>query len=341
MLRLRALKAVTILAIVLSTLAVAQAQANAPSRSLFPMRRPAFIEARAPSVAPSATPSAAEQRGQGGISSTRVSTPTDQAVARALVGGGSGQGATDGPGVVARSLLPRARPRNLARRAVTRVAQAPVAGAAAAPTREPGRLRRALSRVFGGGDRDRSRGAPSEPSDIETGICGSRALQGRRLPAITSTRAGCGIAEPVALTQVHGIPLSRPARLDCRVAIAFARWVDEAMVPAVGRRGGGIAEISMVGDYSCRTRNHRPGARLSEHARGMAIDIAGYRLNNGDRVTLLNDWRRRPHRSDLREMHEHACGIFRTTLSPNSDRHHQDHFHFDLADHRGGGTYCR
>lgn len=241
---------------------------------------------------------------------------TDAAVAQALgiVEQLTPPGAMPG---LARSLVPRARSNAAAARFASRRS-------------EPSRVAAAPS----------SR-APTTVGPSESGLCGLRALEGRRLSRITSSTRGCGIDAPVSITAVHGIPLSRAARVDCDLARAFAEWVDDSLVPAVGRRGGGVAQITMIGDYSCRTRNSQAGARISEHGRGMAIDIAGYRLVNGDVVTVLNHWRRRPHSSDLRDMYEEACDIFRTTLSPDADRHHQDHFHFDLAQHRGGGSYCR
>lgn len=237
---------------------------------------------------------------------------TDAAVAQAL---GIGQQLTpppEAPGL-SRSLFPRRRP----------------AGAAAQFAARP-------SPVIAAPVADSGTAVP-----VERGLCGRRGLEGRRLSRITSSTRGCGVDDPVSVTAVHGIPLSRAARVDCDLARAFADWVDEAMLPAVGRRGGGVVQIQVIGDYSCRTRNSQRGARISEHGRGMAIDVAGYQLANGDVVTVETHWRRRPHRSDLRDMYERACGIFRTTLSPESDRFHQDHFHFDLAQHRGGGTYCR
>jgi hypothetical protein len=39
-------------------------------------------------------------------------------------------------------------------------------------------------------------------------------------------------------------------------------------------------------------------------------------------------------------MHKAACGPFGTVLGPNSNRFHQDHFHFDTARYRSG-SYCR
>lgn len=306
---------------------VAVAEAYPPVRSPFPMQRPGFIEERA-----------SPRR----IRSVVVESAADEAVAQAVLSQGLGVVA-DQSGALQRSLFPRARPQ-IARRA-TSPATARAIASVPAPAQEGGRVRRALSRIFGGGqdrpERARAGGVPDAPTEIQRGICGSRALQGRRLPPITNSRNGCGIAEPVAVTAVHGIPLSIEARVDCRLARSFAEWVEGSMMPAVGRRGGGVARIRIIGDYSCRTRNSRPGARLSEHARGMALDVAGYTLNDGTQVTVLRDWRRRPHRSDLREMYGEACGIFRTTLSPEADRYHQDHFHFDLAQHRGGGNYCR
>ncbi|MCC0076049.1 MAG: extensin family protein [Rhodobacter sp.] len=220
------------------------------------------------------------------------------------------------PEAVARSLAPR--PRSAA--AAARFAASRTAPAAPAQT---------VSR------------APTTAGPVERGICGSRDLEGRRLPRITSSTRGCGVDEPVSLTAVQGIPLSRPATVHCDTARAFSRWVDDALLPTVGRRGGGVARLRVIGDYSCRTRNSQRGARLSEHARGMAIDFAGYQLANGDWVTVQDDWRDGRNGRDLLEMYRDACGIFRTTLSPDSDRYHQDHFHFDLAQHRNGGTYCR
>ncbi|MFN3953632.1 MAG: extensin family protein [Pararhodobacter sp.] len=172
------------------------------------------------------------------------------------------------------------------------------------------------------------------------GLCGVAAIEGRQLAPITSSVSGCGIAEPVSVTAIGGIRLSQPATLDCDTARAFERWVRQSMLPAFGRRGGGVAQIRIAAHYSCRPRNNRAGARISEHGRGRAIDVSGFRMANGDSVSILQDWRRGPYRQALRQMHRAACGTFRTTLGPGSDGFHEDHFHYDLARHRSG-TYCR
>ena len=100
-----------------------------------------------------------------------------------------------------------------------------------------------------------------------------------------------------------------------------------------------IASIAPVASYACRTRNSRPGAKLSEHAKGNAIDIAAFTFSDGANISVLNGWRGEGS-TYLRRVWKSACGTFGTVLGPESDRFHQDHFHFDTAKHFGG-PYCR
>lgn len=171
-------------------------------------------------------------------------------------------------------------------------------------------------------------------------ICGQPGLLGERLDPIVGRSRGCGIAEPVRLRAVDGVTLSTPATVNCQTARALQTWMQDSVIPTVGRAGGGVQSLRVVASYACRTRNNQPGARISEHARGNAIDIAGIGLANGDELTVLTDWRRGRDGRMLRAMHSGACGPFGTVLGPNSDRFHQDHFHFDVASHRSG-PYCR
>jgi hypothetical protein len=171
-------------------------------------------------------------------------------------------------------------------------------------------------------------------------LCGQRGLVGDRLSPIRTTRNGCGIAEPIRLREVDGITLSTPATLNCETARALQQWVRQSLVPDVGRYGGGVRSLRVVASYACRTRNNQAGARISEHGRGNAIDIAGIGLADGSELTVLSDWRTRREGRILRELHRGACGPFGTVLGPESDRFHRDHFHFDVARHRGG-AFCR
>lgn len=170
-------------------------------------------------------------------------------------------------------------------------------------------------------------------------LCGRAGIFGEEMPPITGRIAGCGITQPVRVREVDGITLSMPATINCRAATALQDWLGEAR-DIVGRTGGGIASLRVVGHYSCRTRNNQPGGRLSEHATGNGIDIAGIGLANGQELTVLGGWREGTQGPLLRQLHDAACGPFGTVLGPESDRFHQDHFHFDVADYRAG-PYCR
>ena len=170
-------------------------------------------------------------------------------------------------------------------------------------------------------------------------LCGSAGIFGDRLEPITGRISGCGIAEPVRVREVNGIALTTPATINCNAALALQDWLGEAQ-EIVGATGGGLVQIRVVASYSCRTRNNQPGARLSEHSTGNGIDIAGFGLANGQEISLLSGWRDGAEGPILRRLHAAACGPFGTVLGPESDRFHQDHFHFDVADYRSG-AYCR
>ena len=181
-------------------------------------------------------------------------------------------------------------------------------------------------------------GGEEEAISTKDASCGVPGLIS--VPRAPVVEGACGIARPVVVTEVAGVALSRPSIMTCGTANALDTWVRESAVPAVGRRGGGLAELTVAAHYACRTRNSQRGARLSEHAKGNAIDISSFVMADGSRVTVFNGWRKSGDADLLRRLHRSACGPFSTVLGPEADVHHQDHFHFDIAPHRGG-PYCR
>lgn len=170
-------------------------------------------------------------------------------------------------------------------------------------------------------------------------VCGAGTIIGTPVAPVTGRLAACGIAAPVRVTSVAGVALTSPALIDCATARALETWVSRGVKPAVGRKGGGVARLKVIASYSCRTRNSRKGAKISEHARGHAVDVAGVVLKNGREISVARDWRSR-YGKVLRAMHKSACGIFGTVLGPEADRYHQDHLHLDTARYRSG-AYCR
>ncbi|MBT0958048.1 extensin family protein [Alphaproteobacteria bacterium KMM 3653] len=171
-------------------------------------------------------------------------------------------------------------------------------------------------------------------------ICGERSIKGKSVKPIAGKLRGCGVADPVRITSVQGVALSTPAVMDCGTAKALDSWVRKGLKPAFGRKGGGVEKIKVAAHYSCRTRNNKKGAKISEHGKGRAIDISGIYLKNGTLVTVLKHWRSKAYSAALKQAHKAACGPFGTVLGPNADRYHQDHFHFDTARYRSG-SYCR
>lgn len=172
------------------------------------------------------------------------------------------------------------------------------------------------------------------------GLCGDRRIVGKRLPPILGTLPGCGVANPVKITAIDGVALSRASIMDCTTAQALTSWVSEGLKPLVGPRGGGIHSLTVISEYSCRTRNSKPGAKISEHGKGRALDISAINLKDGSRITVLKGWRDRRDRQILKGAFAAACGRFGTVLGPDADRYHLDHFHLDTARYRGG-AYCR
>ncbi len=171
-------------------------------------------------------------------------------------------------------------------------------------------------------------------------LCRDRSIQGTEVGRVPAKLRGCGVANAVKVYAVSGVRLSSPVVMDCDTAKTLNSWVDGGMSRAVGRTGGGVTKIQVAAGYACRTRNSRPGAKISEHGKGKAIDIGGFHLADGGRISVLKDWGRGKKGRILRKMHKSACGPFGTVLGPESDRFHKDHFHFDTARHRGG-SYCR
>jgi hypothetical protein len=139
--------------------------------------------------------------------------------------------------------------------------------------------------------------------------------------------------------------LKPEATLTCPMVAWLDDWLATAVQPAaLAWMGQGVKEIRTGGSYACRRRNHQPGARLSEHAFGNAIDIMSFVFADGSVTTVKGGWRGAPHEQGfLRDVLHSACGKFRTVLGPGSDAFHYDHFHLDLARHdaRGQRRYCR
>lgn len=193
--------------------------------------------------------------------------------------------------------------------------------------------------------------APAQPALLRTdqiaafqddvAICRA-ALEaaGFEIAALPDRRDGaCGYDEAVELTlSLH--PYSGPVGGSCALAAALALWERDVVAPAAAAHlGQGVARIELAGAvYACRRVAGRTDRRLSEHARANAVDIGGFTLEDGREISVLSGWRGRPEeRAFLRAVRDGACPLFEAVLSPDYNRAHRDHLHFDL----GRDKMCR
>jgi hypothetical protein len=180
---------------------------------------------------------------------------------------------------------------------------------------------------------------------------GCRALLDRagvRYTVLPERRDGqCGYADGVRFAAGGARRISfAPAGLGiaCPVAAALSAWEWNVVQPAAQARfGARVASIDHFGSYSCRRIYGRDAGNWSEHSTADAVDIAGFRLTDGTRITVARDWKGDgPKAQFLRQVRDGACQLFGTTLSPDYNAAHADHLHLDQANRGAGGwRACR
>jgi hypothetical protein len=180
-------------------------------------------------------------------------------------------------------------------------------------------------------------GPPRPPAPMAGAEClDELAAQGVRFVPIAAPVAlnGCGIDNGVRIEQ-SAISWNRPAEMSCTLAARLDRFEREAVQQAAQRYfGRPVVLIHHFGAYTCRGENGGNG-RLSQHARGNAIDIGSFELGDGTRIAVETDWRGRgPRRDFLHEVAKRACAYFNVVLTPASDALHHNHFHFDVGPYR-------
>ncbi|OYX31933.1 MAG: hypothetical protein B7Y99_09370 [Caulobacterales bacterium 32-69-10] len=124
--------------------------------------------------------------------------------------------------------------------------------------------------------------------------------------------------------------------MTCQLAAAFALWTRQTMQPAAREiLGSEVVQIDHYGTYSCRRIYGQAEGRVSEHARAAAVDVAGFRLADGRRITVLDDWSKPgPEGRFLHRLRDDGCRLFRVALSPEYNAAHANHLHFDMSGYR-------
>ncbi|SFH85915.1 Uncharacterized conserved protein [Pseudomonas guineae] len=142
------------------------------------------------------------------------------------------------------------------------------------------------------------------------------------------------VACPLSNTvRVHsaGVDFSSSFIASCPLAAAFALFEQHDLQPAAQALfGQRVARVEHVGSFACRTI--AGSQRRSQHASANALDIIGFRLADGRRISVLQDWPKPGKNAKfLRQVQQAACRRFNTTLGPEYNAAHRDHFHVDMG----------
>ena len=154
--------------------------------------------------------------------------------------------------------------------------------------------------------------------------------------------AGCSTLNTVRLVSLRSdsanLGVANLGPVTCPLAQTFAAWarfgVDRAAQQILGSP---LARIETMGSYNCRTV--AGSDRLSAHATANAIDVAGFVLADGRRISVKQDWSTGSNqiRAFLDTVHASACKRFGTTLGPAYNAAHRDHLHLEIS----GKSFCR
>src|SRR5690606_34916641 len=149
-------------------------------------------------------------------------------------------------------------------------------------------------------------------------------------------QAGCPVENAVRVRR-SAVRFNGAFLATCPLAAAYALFERHGLQPAAQAVfGQAVVQVDHFGSFACR--NIARSNRRSQHASANALDLAGFRLEDGTRITVARDWNGDDDRARfLRQVKAAACDTFRITLSPEYNAAHHDHFHVDM----GGFGMCR
>lgn len=132
--------------------------------------------------------------------------------------------------------------------------------------------------------------------------------------------ASCPIKNAVRVSGFKNTQPSRPFLLSCPTVVTLDKWLAE----------NSIKSFTHMGTINCRKMRGR--GFQSEHSYGTAIDISVV-----DGASVKGDWgKTSANGKRLSEVALSACKHFSNALTPETNRLHHNHFHFD----NGFGGRC-
>jgi hypothetical protein len=237
--------------------------------------------------------------------------------------------------------IPRARGFVLA--ALALGVAAPLTAMAAEPPLPPPR-----PAELGAPDKPAEAPAPAAPKADATSTCLAKLVasgasaEAESVPA-TSVE-GCGIDSPVRLSSIavaDGDVVSLPDRplVACEYALVLADYVRLIVAPlGQAMLHAKVAGIETGPGYTCRTQDRIAGAKISAHAKGLAVDFMAITFADKRRI-LVERQASADEASYFHAMRTAACGWFTTVLGPGSDSFHANNMHLDIEEHGSSGSY--
>ncbi|HWY81849.1 MAG TPA: extensin family protein [Roseiarcus sp.] len=154
---------------------------------------------------------------------------------------------------------------------------------------------------------------------------------------------GCGIDAPVRLSSImaDGGAVSLPDHplVTCEFAAVLADYVRLIVAPlGQSTLHAKVAAIETGPGYDCRTQDRIAGAKISAHAKGLAVDFVAITLADKRRI-LVERQTGADEASYFRAIRTAACGWFTTVLGPGADAFHANNMHLDIEQHGSSGSY--
>jgi len=145
-----------------------------------------------------------------------------------------------------------------------------------------------------------------------------------------SSDIGCTIDNGVKVGKIDHLTLNNSLIVTCSMALALQKFESELLqVLAMGYFNQKVIGLNHMGSYNCRPMRGYKNL-LSEHAFANAVDIASFKLSSGEVISVKKHWRDAGVKSKfLRDLAKRSCRLFTAVLTPDFDRKHADHFHFD------------
>jgi hypothetical protein len=162
-------------------------------------------------------------------------------------------------------------------------------------------------------------------------------VEAKPLPPISEPP--CGEQSPLSVTGVLAngrmIPFTGETTLDCNMATVLPAWVADVEGYLRSHDNTGIESVIVGTSYMCRNVNNASGGNLSFHAFADALDVVGFKLEDGRTVTVEKGWHGTEEDGSriVKFAHDAACTRFTTVLGPEANALHHDHLHLDLGCH--------